>query len=188
MRSLHTLLSHYHLTQTELGVLVGRHRSSVCRLANGQRTAAPEAITRLVHLASCACSPGHRPPQPLVPIYGEYAERWLEEEQLKADIQQQKLIRLLRRLEQQQRQVFFWYQVCHYTGVLSCSKDWLERHYTEKLYRLQHCWEREYLPQLMRLRQTEMRIRMLELLQNPTEAKELAAPLLLPPKEPSLTP
>lgn len=160
MQTLETFLHRYHISHAELSKLAGKHRTLVTKALQGERSGRQQldAMLRLVchqveKLPAGACLP---------PSFCSPAPEWLEQEQLKATTLNQRLTALLNVVEKLHRQVRFWYYISQYANEFTCGHEWAQRHYEEKLFKLKRTWELQCLPLLLRLRETEARIDLLQ--------------------------
>ncbi len=164
MQTLETFLNHYHISHEELSRLIGKHITLVTRALQGERSGRQEidALLRLVchqveKMPAFSCLPQS---------FCSPAPDWVEQEQLKAVSIQQRLSVLIRIIEKLYSQVRFWYYISQYACKFKCGDGWAQRHYEEKLYKLRRTWEVQCLPLLLRLRETEARIEILQGLGN----------------------
>lgn len=152
------LIHDYGLTHTELSQLTGKHRTNISKMAGNVRLMDNQMLSTCWNiLLKVRSIPATEKAERFDAIIAAPPE-WLEQEKIKQAIWQQKLTRLLSRLEKMQHQAGFWAVLCQCQQELVCTPEWLKRHQEEKQALLQKCWEREYLPLLLKLRQCDARI------------------------------
>lgn len=158
MKPLEVFIHDYGLTHSELAQLTGKHRTNVTKMISNARLLDNQTLSLCWRIllkvnsmqpeAQMATDERALLPKP----------EWVEQDRLKCEIWQHKLTRLLCRLERMQKQAGFWAALCHCSMELTCSTEWLKRHREEKQALLKKCWEHEYLPLLLKVRQCEARI------------------------------
>lgn len=158
MQPMEIIIQDYGLTHTELSQITGKHRTNISKMAGNARLMDNQMLSICWNILLKVRSM----PEPARMISSEalpvVPSDWIEQEKLKQTIWQQKLTRLLNKLEKMQKQAGFWEVLCHCKQELVCTQEWLNRHREEKRALLQKCWEHEYLPLLLKLRQCEARI------------------------------
>ena len=158
MKPLEVFIRDYGLTHAEIAQLTGKHRTNVSKMISNTRLLDNQTLSLCWNILLKVNS--MQPDALMAKVERPMLQPpdWVEQEKLKFDIWQQKLTRLLCRLEKMQQQAGFWATLCHCGMELTCRHEWLQRHREEKHAMLKKCWEHEYLPLLLKVRQCEARI------------------------------
>lgn len=158
MQPMEILIHDYGLTHTELSQLTGKHRTNISKMVGNARMMDNQMLSICWNILLKVRSVPVPAKMDSSNVMLTTPPDWLEQEKLKQTIWQQKLTRLLCRLENMQKQAGFWAVLCQCQQELVCTPEWLKRHQEEKQALMQKCWEHEYLPLLLKLRQCDARI------------------------------
>jgi len=158
MKPLEVFIHDYGLTHSELAQLTGKHRTNVTKMISNARMLDNQTLSLCWNILLKINS---MEPEALFAKAGfgkVQPPEWVLDEQLRLDVWQQKLTRLLGKMEKLQKQVAFWSLLCTCQYDLACKSEWLVRHQEDKQALLHKCWEHEYLPLLLKVRQCEARL------------------------------
>ena len=161
MKQLETLISEFGLTKYEISRLIGVAPSMITMMVQCNRSLGAGKAMQCIGLAS-ALATGMKKRCTCHPFPVQVMHEMIATEQQRIPLLENRHKRLLNKLENLQKQIGIWETLCTCSMELCCSMDWIRRRSEQKKYMLEKLWEKKYLPLLLKLRQSETRLHILQ--------------------------